>query len=131
MAYLRALLVWFIIIAVETCHGIARALFIVPLTGDFRARQIGVFIGALLVFFTTILFIRFINTTKKSTLLSIGFGWVFLTLLFEIILGRLLGYSWNRLLADYNLLKGGLMPIGLLLMVCSPLLAAKCRNLLH
>ena len=80
MVYLRALLVWFIIIAVETCHGIARALFIVPLTGDFRARQIGVFIGALLVFFTTFLFIRYINTTKKSTLLIIGFGWVLLTL---------------------------------------------------
>jgi hypothetical protein len=77
--------------------------------------------------------VRLINTTKKSTLLSIGLGWVFLTLLFEIILGRLLGlgYSWNGLLADYNLLKRSLMPIGLVLMVCSPLLAAKCRNLLH
>jgi hypothetical protein len=58
MVYLRALLVWLIIIAVETCHGIARALFIVPLTGDFRARQIGVFIGALLVFFTTFTFYK-------------------------------------------------------------------------
>lgn len=51
MVYIRAFLVWLIIMAVETCHGIARTLFIAPLTGDFRARQIGVFIGALLFFY--------------------------------------------------------------------------------
>lgn len=107
MVYLRAFLVWLLIIAVETCHGIVRTIFISPTTGDFHSRQLGVFVGALLIFIISLLLVRFINTTKKSTLLSIGLGWVFLTLLFEIILGRLLGlgYSWNRLLADYNLLK--------------------------
>jgi hypothetical protein len=45
----RALLVWLILIATEFVHGILRAIFLVPVVGDFRARQIGVFIGSALI----------------------------------------------------------------------------------
>ena len=48
----------------------------------------------------------------------------------EFALGRLvLGYSWARIGAEYNLLKGGLMPIGLLVLTLSPLTAARWRGL--
>ena len=57
-------------------------------------------------------------------------AWVILTLIFEVSLGRLLHLSWERILSDYNLLKGGLMPIGLILTAFSPLAAAKVRGLL-
>ena len=38
---LRAVLVWVVIIAVETVHGILRTLLLVPLVGDFPARSVG------------------------------------------------------------------------------------------
>lgn len=31
-------------------------------------------------------------------------------------LNRSLGYSWKRILSDYNLLKGGLLPLGLVIL---------------
>jgi hypothetical protein len=53
-----------------------------------------------------------------------------LTLAFEFGLGRLvLDYSWARIGAEYNLLEGGLMPIGILVLTLSPLIAARWRDL--
>jgi hypothetical protein len=130
MIYLRAFLVWLIIIATETCHGILRNLYLAPRIGDFRARQIGVFIATLLIFIISIVFIKFIKASGKKQLLFIGIAWVILSLIFELSLGRLLHLSRERILSDYNLLKGGLMPIGLILNAFSPLAAAKIRGLL-
>jgi hypothetical protein len=42
---LRAFLVWLVIIASETVHGILRGILLLPLVGDFPARQIGVLGG--------------------------------------------------------------------------------------
>jgi hypothetical protein len=42
--------------------------------------------------------------------------------------GRLTGLTWERIWSDYNLPEGGLMPLGLLVMAVSPLLAARLRK---
>ena len=126
----RAFAVWLVIIAAETCHGILRNIFLAPITGDFRARQIAVFTGTFLILSISLLFIKWVKFLSKSDLLAIGFFWVCLTFIFEISLGRLLGFSWSRILSDYNLLKGGLLPVGLLLMLLSPFIAAKIRKLI-
>ncbi|MFN8321078.1 MAG: hypothetical protein U0T74_00345 [Chitinophagales bacterium] len=113
----------------ETLHGTARILLLVPLVGDFRARQVTVFTGALLVFAITTLFIRWLKPSDGKQCLSIGAMWVLLTLCFEIGLGLyVFGMTTQRILEDYNLPAGGLMPIGLLLMFLTPLLAAKLRE---
>ena len=113
----------------EVLHGIARTAFLAPKTGDFRARQISVFSGSALIMGMTYLTIRWIGVRKQNTLLTIGLGWVLLTLLFEYVLGRkVLHLSWERLASDYNLRKGGLQPIGLLLMSLSPLLMERLSN---
>jgi len=47
---------------------------------------------------------------------------------FELVLGRLVMHlSWERIASDYNLLQGGLMPIGLIVLTLSPLLAGSLR----
>ena len=40
----------------------------------------------------------------------------------------MLGYSWERLGSDYNMLEGGLLPIGFVIMATSPLIAARLRG---
>jgi hypothetical protein len=75
----RAVAIWGVIILAEVVHGIARTLFLQPIVGDFRARQIAVFTGSA---------------------------------------------HWS----DYNLLQGGLLPIGLLVLTVAPLLAARWRG---
>ncbi len=126
---IRGVGVWALLMGVEVLHGIARTALLAPRTGDFKARQLSVFSGSALIMASTYLAIRWIGTRNSGTLLRIGLLWLVLTLLFEFVLGRkVLHLSWQRLLSDYNLSKGGLQPIGLLLMTLAPLLMERLRD---
>ena len=129
MVLIRAFLVWLVIIAAETVHGILRGVLLVPIVGDLPARKIGVLIGALLIFAVAYLFIRWIAAQTKPQFLTVGLLWVVLTLLFEIGLGRLvLGLPWERITEDYGVTRGGFMGVGLLFMAAAPWLAAWLRG---
>jgi hypothetical protein len=126
----RAGIVWVLLIAAEVVHGIARTVWLAPVVGDFRARQIGVFSGSLLILVIVCVTIRWMQVPTKPLLVSIGLLWVVLTVGFEIGFGRLvLDSSWNRLASDYDLPEGGLLPLGLLVMALSPWLATRIRGL--
>ena len=130
MYLLRALVVWLVIVAFESAHGTLRELFLAPLVGDFRARQVAVFTGSLLILALSYLFVRWLRAATTVRLLAVGALWLCLTLLFEFGLGLfVLGYSWERLASDYDLSRGALMPFGLVLLTLAPLIAARLRGL--
>jgi len=129
MRWPRAVGVWVLLMLAETVHGVVRTLFLAPALGDFRARQLAVISGSLLMFAITCLTIRWLQPRATRWLVSIGVMWVGLTLAFEIGLGWLVGYSWNRIASDYNLLHGGLMPLGLGVMAMAPWIASRLRQL--
>ena len=125
----RVFPVWLMLIGAEVVHGVARTMFLAPVVGDLRAGQIGVFSGSLLILLITNLAIRWMGTYTRRSLLVIGMVWVFLTLLFEIGFRTLvLGYSWDRLALDYNLLAGGWLSIGLAVMMLSQIIAARLHG---
>jgi hypothetical protein len=127
--WLRALFVWLVIIVAESVHGTLRTLYLAPALGDFPARRVGVLIGTALIFVVALAFTRWIGARSRRQLLGIGALWVGLTVAFEVLLGRaLLHYDWARILADYDLSRGGLMGFGLLAMFFMPLLAARIRG---
>ena len=128
--WLRAFGVWLLLMVAEVVHGVLRLLFLVPVVGDFRARQIGVLSGSLIVLAIACLRIAWMDAGASNRRLgAIGLAWVSLTLVFEFGLGRFVfGYSWDRILSDYNLARGGLLPLGLLVMMAAPLLAARLRG---
>lgn len=129
MFLLRAFVVWLVIIAVESVHGIFRTLLLVPMMGDFPARQFSVFTGSLLIFVVTLLLNKWIAAKSTRQLLIIGALWVVLTVLFEITLGRLvLDLSWGRITEDYDITRGGLLGFGLTFMALSPLLATMLQR---
>ncbi len=131
MFILRALAVWILLIAAETVHGIIRNVALMPIVGDFRARQICVFTGAAIIFGITYFCIQWICVVSKGQLFLVGAMWLVLTLLFEFGVGRfVLKLPWQRLAEDYNLAQGGLLPIGLVMLFLSPFFAAKLRHLL-
>ena len=125
-SWFRATAVWLLIMVAESIHGTLRQLFLAPLIGDFPARRIAVFSGMLLIFLITLATVRWMTATGKVRLLAVGAWWVALTVLFELVLGRVVfGYDWPRLLQDYDLSEGGLMGLGLLAMLFMPKLAAR------
>jgi hypothetical protein len=120
--WLRAAAVWMVMMLVETAHGAVREIFIAPAIGGLRARQLGVFVGSLLIFIVAWFMARWINAATRREQLLVGAFWVGLTLVFELALGRATGESWSRLLADFNPVRGGLMLPGLAFMFCTPML---------
>jgi hypothetical protein len=125
----RGLLVWLLIMAAEFVHGIARTVLLQPYLGDFRARQVAVFTGSAIILGVAFVCVRWMGAATTKQLLGVGVLWLVLTVAFEILFGRLvMGYSWRRIASDYNLIEGGLLPIGLAVLTLSPLLAAHLRR---
>jgi len=131
MIFVRGIIVWLVIILAESLHGAARRFLLEPYIGEFRASQIGVFTGAAIIFAISLASVRWIGARSVYQSLGVGLLWLALTLGFEFLLGRLvLGYSWEHIGAEYNLLKGGLMTLGLMVLAVSPVVAAKWRVLI-
>jgi hypothetical protein len=128
MIWRRALVVWLVVIAAETVHGILRQLFLAPIVGDLAARQIGVVVGSFIIFIIAFVSVRWLNARTLHEQLGVGALWVVLTVVFELALGTLLGLTRERMLADYDLTAGGFMAFGLLFLLLSPVLAARARR---
>ncbi|WP_197231602.1 hypothetical protein [Novipirellula artificiosorum] len=125
----KGITIWVIIILAEIIHGILRAIILVPNVGEFRSNQIGVFTGSAIILAIAYFTIRWIGAKSRLELLMVGAIWLFFTVTFELCFGRLVvGLSWERLGADYNVLNGGLMPIGLLVLFFSPMITVKLRD---
>ena len=116
MPWYRAALVWMLIMLAETGHGVVREVFIAPVIGDLRARQLGVLVGCVIIFVIAWLTARWMGAGTRRAQFTVGAFWVALTLVFEIALGRALGLSWARILSDYNPAHGGFMMLGLAFM---------------
>ena len=122
----RGFVVWLLIIFAETIHGITRTLLLKPLIGDFRARQVSVFTGAAMIVVITFVFVRWLKGSGALDFILIGIMWVILTVGFEILLGRLvLDISWERIASDFDILHGGLMLFGVLVMLFAPIAMAR------
>lgn len=126
MLWLRAVAVWLILIGTEVLHGVLRALYLAPRVGDLRARQIGVFIGSGLILAIAWLAAPWLRAETSRSQLLIGGVWLGLTLLFEVGFGRVvLRYPWGRVASDYDVFRGGLLPVGLLVLLLAPWITAR------
>jgi hypothetical protein len=126
----RAFAVWLLVMAVEFVHGTVRWIFLRPRVGDFRSGQIGVFTGTVLILLVVYLCEPWLRARSHGERLQIGVLWLGLTLAFEFSFGHYVMHrSWESIGAEYDLLHGGLMPIGLLIFALSPWIASRLRGL--
>ena len=129
MFLVRALLVWLVMMGVEFCHGALRTLFLFPMLGDYAARQVSVFTGSILIVFVAYIFIHWIRAGSAVSQIAVGVLWLILTVSFEAGFGHyIFKLPWEAVLEDFNLLKGRLMPLGLLVLTFSPMIATRLRE---
>ena len=124
----KALIAWLLIASAETVNGTIRELFITPVIGQRPAHQLGFIIAITLILFIAWLTAPWIKAETFKSQLAVGLVWLILMLIFEFGLGYILGFSWEYLLADYNLARGGLMSFGLVIMLLAPAFGAWLRN---
>jgi hypothetical protein len=65
----------------------------------------------------------------ESDALLIGLFWVVLTVAFEFLAGHyVFGNAWQKLFADYNIVRSRIWLLVLITSLISPMLAAKLRG---
>jgi hypothetical protein len=122
----RGLLIWMLIMLVETIHGVLRALLLVPRVGPEAAERIGWPVGAVLVIAIATLTIRWTRLSGAG-LLRLGAAWAVLTVLFELAIGWLRGLDAQALLAALGPWSGSIA-WSAALMLAAPFIAARLRG---
>jgi hypothetical protein len=127
----RVVGIWLTLLVVESIHGVIRRLFLEPQIGDLRARQLSVFTGAVLIALVFWFTIKWLGRQPLGRWWQFGLLWLALTLAFEIGLGRATGMSWDRIASDFDLRRGGLLGIGMLVILVGPRILAQRRGLVQ
>lgn len=126
----RALLAWLGIALLEMLHGIARAKLLAPRVGDLRSRQIGVATGSLLILGYSWLVFPWLAIAAPAEALRVGGLWLLCMLVFEFTVGHyVFRFPWKWLLNDFNLLRGRLLALGMLVLTFAPWLCGRLRGL--
>ena len=122
--FLYAFGVWVIFGILAIVNGVVRNRFYAPKIGEYSGHVISTIIGICFVAVGTYLLLRFMKIDYASiALLLIGVFWVILPVLFEFVFGHyVIGNPWQKLLTDYNILKGRVWSLFLLAELISPLL---------
>ncbi len=103
----RAIVVWVLLLAIAVANGAARELFLVPRLGAQAGHVLSTVILCGAIVFIALLTLRWIAPRGRRAALWIGGVWLALTLAFEFLAGHyLFGNSWEKLLGEYNLLRG-------------------------
>ena len=123
--FLYAFGIWLIFGVAGTLNGIFRNSFVSPRLGEHAGHVISSIVLVCFILVVTYLFINRLNTQyDRIHLLLIGVFWLVLTVLFEFAFGHyVIGHSWDRLLADYNVFKGRLWSFVLLSELVAPYLS--------
>ena len=124
MILLYALGIWLIFVVAGILNGVFRESFITPKVGEHAGHVISTIILICVILAVTYLFISNLKINYTRTdLLLIGAFWLMLTILFEFGFGHyVIGHSWSKLFADYNILKGRVWSLVLLTTFIAPLL---------
>ena len=124
----RGLLVFLLIMAMETAHGVLRGLFLVPRIGEDMAQRVGWPLGLVIVLVVSYFTIGWTGLRTRRQLLGLGAAWAVLTAVFEVSIGVLRGMDAPRILAELSPLSGTIA-YSAVVMLLAPLATARLRGI--
>lgn len=120
--------VWLVILGLAFANAALRELVLIPQLGKTWGLVLsGLFLAAL-VLVVAWASLPWLDTRRAAGLLAVGLGWLVLTIVFDIAMGRLQGKPTQQLLDAYLFKDGNLWPLVLLVTFIAPCLAAKSRG---
>lgn len=126
---LRALIIGLLIAVAEVVHGALRVRLLNRRVGDRRARQIGVFTGSLIILTIAWLAVPWIPARSAAEWLTVGGVWFGVMFTLDLYFGRVVFRSpWARIWAEFDLRRGGLLGLGMLVLWIAPLLVARLQG---
>lgn len=125
---LRAILFWIPMVFIAILNGIIRNSVYQKYTGELSAHQISTFTIIILIGVYTWFIIPFLKLQFARQAIAVGLIWLILTIAFEFIFGHfVVGHSWSKLLADYNIWDGRLWILVLIWTTIAPFVIFKLR----
>ena len=128
---LRAVVVWFGLLILAVLNGGVRDTWLSPRLGDTVGRALSTVLLSALILLATWMTIGWIRPAVAGEAVKVGALWLTLTLSFELIVGHY-GFKkpWGELLADYDLRRGRIWLLVLVVTFLAPLWTARLRGLL-
>jgi len=126
---LKYLLAWLPMLAIAIANAALRESQFATRMSELRAHQASTATGIL--FFGAYIWavLRLWKPETAGQALAIGMIWLGMTVVFEFLFGHfVMGHSWSRLLADYNLFAGRVWILIPIWLVLAPLIFHRIQN---
>ena len=123
---------WTGLMIIGILNGVIRVFLYTPAMPELHAHQLSTLIGLLLfgAYVWILSGVRPMESAKQAAV--IGVMWLFMTVLFEFGFGHYVaGHSWEKLINDYDLLKGRLWLLVLIWIALSPRIFYMLRSSRH
>lgn len=118
---LRAFLVALLIAVGEMINGNLRVRYFQRKLGRQKGKYVSFLIGILIIFILAWLCVPWIHPQNLYQCVQVGFIWLLIMTALDLYFGRFVfKFRWKKILDDFNPLKGNLLGIGMLLLLCAP-----------
>ena len=124
----KSLFVWLMIIPLAVINGLVRDCVIQPLLGRYALPLSGIALCGLVLALTWLCIPR-LGVSRSGQVVGMGLAWAGLAVIFEALLGLVMGETLAEVLAAYDMTSGNLWLLVVLCVGCAPWVAAKMRRL--
>jgi hypothetical protein len=121
MIWAKALGVWGVVLVVMVCNGAVRDALLKGRLGEQAANQVSVVTGCTLIVSITFLLWRWMGIRTIAMAWGVGVLWILLTVAFEFgFMHYVAGASWDKLWSEYNVMRGRLWPVVMVVTLMAP-----------
>jgi hypothetical protein len=125
----KALVVWLLLAVLAPLNGAVRNAWLTPRIGEPGGHLVSTFTLCAVILLVALATIRWIGPGSGGDAALIGVLWVLLTVTFEFVAGHYaFGTAWGDLLADYNVVRGRVWVLVLVMCYLAPGLALRLRG---
>jgi hypothetical protein len=129
MLWIKISCICLMLASVETLHGIARTIFVVPKIGNKRAKQYSVISGTLLAFAVCYIMVPWLDINVEYQLVLVGLVLAVFMASFDIILARfVVKLKWKSIINDFNPAKGNYLIFGMISLIIIPYAVMKLKG---
>lgn len=123
---LKYAIAWLLLMAAAIANGLIREKTYGRRMGELAAHQLSCFTGLLLLYGAAYWIFRLWPLESSGIAWSVGWLWLGMTIAFEFLFGHfVVGHSWGRLWADYNVLEGRFWTLVLLGVFFAPVVCGR------
>lgn len=128
----KYIIAWFPMIVIAIANGLFREKFLANRFNELQAHQTST--ASMIVLFGLYVYFlfKFWSPISSNQTLIIGLIWLCLTVIFEFLFGYYVaGHSWERLLQDYNIMKGRVWVLVLIWITIAPYIIYRMRSIFY